>query len=62
MTRDATVFNSYFGPSRYQGKSYYGGNFPVGSNENFYGVFNVNSTSYLVLCLEFIPRNDAIAP
>jgi len=60
MTRDATVFNSYFGPSRYQGKSYYGGNFPAGSNENFYGVFNVNGTSYLVLCLEFIPRDQTI--
>ena len=60
MTRDATVFNSYFGPSRYQGKSYYGGNFPAGSNENFYGVFNVDGTSYLVLCLEFIPRDQTL--
>jgi hypothetical protein len=62
LTRDATVFNSYFGPARYAGKSYYGSsNFPAGSNENFYGVFNVNGTSYLVLVLEFIPRNSAIA-
>jgi hypothetical protein len=60
MTRDATVFNSYFGPARYAGKSYYGGNFPPGSNENFYGVFDVNGTSYLVLALEFIPRDSVV--
>lgn len=60
VTRDATVFNSYFGPARYKGKSYYSGNFPAGSNENFYGVFDVNGTSYLVLCLEFIPRNQTL--
>ena len=62
VTRDATVFNSYFGPTRYAGKSYYGSsNYPAGSNENFYGVFNVNGTSYLVMVLEFIPRDPALA-
>lgn len=61
MTRNATVFNSYFGPARYAGKSYYQGNFPQGSNENFYGVFNVNGTNYLVMDLEFIPRDSALA-
>jgi len=60
LTRDATVFNSFFGPARYAGKTYYEGNFPAGSNENFYGVFNVNGTPYLVLALEFIPRDSAL--
>ena len=59
-TRDVTVYNQYFGPSRYTGKSYYQGSFPEGSNENFYAVFNINGTQYMVLCLEFIPRDAVV--
>jgi predicted MPP superfamily phosphohydrolase len=60
-TASTRNFNSFFGPARYAGASWYRGNFPAGSNENFYGVVNVNGHSYLVLVLEFAPRDSALA-
>ncbi|HWR36958.1 MAG TPA: carboxypeptidase regulatory-like domain-containing protein [Clostridia bacterium] len=59
-TRKVTNFNTYFGPSRYAGYSWYRGNY-AGSNENFYGEVNVNETSYLILALEFYPRDAVLA-
>jgi hypothetical protein len=61
-SRSATNFNQYFGPSRYASASYYGAsNFPSGSNENFYETFNWQGNKYLVLVLEFVPRDTALA-
>ena len=60
-TAEATNFNTYFGPSRYQNYSWYKGQYPSGSNENFYGVLNINGKQYLFLMLEFYPRDSAIA-
>jgi hypothetical protein len=60
-TRDAAVFNRFFGPWRYSGKTWYRGNFPAGSNENFYGVFDINGRKYLVMALEFYPRNSVLS-
>jgi hypothetical protein len=53
-------FNKYFGPSRYSGKSYYGGNYPAGSNENFYGVVTLGGKPYLIVVLECFPRDVAL--
>src|SRR5215831_4618524 len=36
-SRSVVGFNHWFGPARYTGKPFYQGNFPSGSNENFYG-------------------------
>jgi hypothetical protein len=55
-TRTATGFNQWFGPARYAAYSYYKGNYPTGSNENFYGVLNIGGVNYLFLVLEYIPR------
>src|SRR5258708_2169540 len=61
-SRAATTFNQYFGPSRYANAAYYGStNFPAGSNENFYETFTWGGKSYLILILEFVPRNSALA-
>jgi hypothetical protein len=60
IARAVTGFNQWFGPSRYAGKSYYKGNFPSGSNENFYGVLTINGKQYLILVLEFIPRTTSL--
>ena len=61
-SRAATTFNQYFGPSRYVNATYYGStNFPAGSNENFYETFTWGGQSYLILVLEFVPRNSALA-
>ena len=60
VARAVTGFNKWFGPSRYAGKSYYKGNFPSGSNENFYGVLTINGKQYLILVLEFLPRTTSL--
>jgi len=59
-SRDATLFNQYFGPLRYHGRSYYRGSYPAGSNENFWTVFDVAGVPYLVMLLETFPRDAAL--
>ena len=60
-TSETTNFNTYFGPSRYQNYSWYKGQYPTASNENFYGVLTINGNTYLFLMLEFYPRDSALA-
>jgi Calcineurin-like phosphoesterase/Carboxypeptidase regulatory-like domain len=60
-TASTKNFNSFFGPARYAGASWYRSSFPAGSNENFYGVINVSGRNYLILVLEFAPRDSALA-
>jgi hypothetical protein len=60
-TRDTSAFNSYFGPSRYAPYTWYMGGYPSGTNDNFYAVFTVNGQQYLILSLEFVPRDAALA-
>jgi len=60
VARAVSGFNQWFGPARYANKSYYKGNFPSGSNENFYGVLTINGKQYLILVLEFIPRTSSL--
>ena len=58
--RQVTNFNQWFGPSRYAAYPWYGGNFPDGSNENFYANVSLGGVDYLVLALEYIPRKPAL--
>jgi len=58
--RSVTGFNQFFGPARYTGKAYYQGNFPSGSNENFYGVLTINGKQMLFLVLEYRPRSTSL--
>jgi Carboxypeptidase regulatory-like domain/Calcineurin-like phosphoesterase len=60
-TASTKNFNHYFGPARYAAYPWYRGQFPAGSNENFYGVVNVGGKNLLILMLEFYPRDSAIA-
>lgn len=60
-TASSTNFNSFFGPARYAGASWYKGNFPAGSNENFYGSFTINGRTYLIVVLEFAARDTSLA-
>jgi Calcineurin-like phosphoesterase/Carboxypeptidase regulatory-like domain len=59
-TASTINFNTFFGPARYAGASWYKGSFPAGSNENFYGVVNINGQNYLILVLEFAPRDSSL--
>ena len=60
-TASTKNFNSFFGPARYAGAPWYKGSFPAGSNENFYGVVNVNGRNYVIIVLEFAARDSALA-
>ena len=59
-SRSATAFNRWFGPTRYSQDAWYRGNYPAGSNENFYGVFSIAGHTYLVLVMELMPRAGAV--
>lgn len=64
-TSAATSFNNYFGPSRYRSSywssPYWISSFPAGSNENFYGVLTINGQPYLIMALEFYPRDSVLS-
>jgi hypothetical protein len=59
-TASTKNFNSYFGPNRYAGQPWYRGSYASGSNENFYGVFTISGTTFLVIALEIFPRNAVL--
>jgi hypothetical protein len=59
--RPVSGFNRFFGPDRYAGRAYYRGNFPAGSNENFFGVLNIGGKDFLFLILEFLPRAESVS-
>ena len=59
-------FNHYFGPSRYTNTTtwstpYWHGSYPNGSNENFYGTAAINGQQYLIVALEFYPRDASLS-
>lgn len=58
VSRQTGNYNHYFGPGRFTGKPWYGGHFPANSNENFFIRFSVDGENYLVLALEWVPRNS----
>jgi len=65
-TSSTSNFNHYFGPPRYQNTAnwstpYWQGSYPNGSNENFYGFVTINGQQYLILALEFYPRDAALS-
>jgi hypothetical protein len=58
--RPVSGFNHFFGPARYANRAYYRGNFPAGSNENFFGILNIGGQEFLFLMLEFMPRSESV--
>jgi hypothetical protein len=60
--RAATKFNQYFGPQRYASYPWYHGenNYPAGSNESFFATFTIGGKDYLILTMEFVPRDAAL--
>jgi hypothetical protein len=59
-TASSVNYNSFFGPQRFADRTWYKGQFPAGSNENFYGTFNLAGRDYLVVVLEVFPRDAAL--
>src|SRR6266498_2213361 len=59
-------FNHYFGLLRYQNAAYWPtpywqGSYPAASNENFFGLININGQAYLILVLEFYPQDNSLS-
>jgi hypothetical protein len=59
--RRAVYYNTFYGVSHYGGQPWFGGSFPSGTTENFYGTFVFNGQKYLIMMLEFFPRASALA-
>jgi hypothetical protein len=63
-TSATTQYNNYFGPARYRTSywfsPYWTSSFPANSNENFYGVLDINGQPYLIMALEFYPRDSVL--
>ena len=60
ITRDSTLFNKYFGVSRFAKEPWYGGHMNA-TNDNNYATFQAAGRDFLVLSLEFAPRDEALA-
>jgi len=59
-SRNLNGFNQWFGPSRFEGKAFFKGNFPTGSNANSYGVLTINGQQYLFITLEYRPTSASM--
>ena len=57
--RNTTKYNTYMGPARFVGKSFYGSNFQ-GKNDNYYIKFKAGIDSFMVINLELYPRDSAL--
>ncbi|HEY3448577.1 MAG TPA: metallophosphoesterase [Myxococcales bacterium] len=57
--RGDTQFNTWFGPTRFAGKTWYGGHYGSG-NENNYTLFEVGPMKFMVLSLEYGPRKEPL--
>lgn len=57
-TEPTTYYNQYFGVSRFQGRSYYGGSFGS-NNNNHYQVFSASGLDFIVIYLEYDTSPDA---
>lgn len=59
-TRDASLMNTYLPFSRYSRNSYFGGAFETNKMENTWSTFSKENYKFLILSLEYAPRNKVI--
>jgi len=55
-----TLYNQYFGINRFQGRSYYGGHYPPGSNDNNFALFNASGMDFIIINLGNYPNSDVL--
>jgi len=58
--RDTTRYNNYFKYADHAARSDWGGAYEEGKMDNVYYCFDVGNTPYMVICLEFLPRDGVI--
>ncbi len=56
----STLANDYFPPSRFKGLRTFGGVMEANKIDNTYHIFKAAGDDYLLLCLEFGPRNETL--
>ena len=59
-SRDTSLFNRYFPFERYENLENFGGAFEDGKLDNAFYLFNASNVKWLVLTLEFKPRDDVL--
>lgn len=59
-SRDASLMNKYLPYSRYSRNSYFGGAYEVNKMENTWSTFSKGDYKFLILSLEYAPRNKVI--
>ena len=52
------LFNTYFGPGRFAGKSYYKGPMKTGENQNNYSLFSAGGMDFIIINLTFKPSSS----
>ncbi|MCF7817538.1 MAG: metallophosphoesterase [Kiritimatiellales bacterium] len=57
--RNSAQFNKHFGSQRFGKEPWYGGNFGEGNENAFYRI-HVEGADFIVLCLEFGPRDEVL--
>ncbi|MEX0717876.1 MAG: metallophosphoesterase, partial [Planctomycetaceae bacterium] len=60
VIRDTSRYNSVFPPSRYKDEKWYGGSMTEDSNDNNYCLFEAGGMKFIVISLEFAPRDEAL--
>jgi predicted phosphodiesterase len=59
-SRKTTLYNKYFGPQRFTDCSWYGGHWGE-NNDNNFCTFEVGGMKFLVISLEYAPRDEVLA-
>ncbi len=57
--RDSTLYNQYFSPARFADTKWYGGSMDK-SNDNNYCFFEAGGMKFMVVSLEFAPRDETL--
>lgn len=57
--RDSTLYNKYYSPARFAGRKWYGGHMGD-NNDNNYCFFEASGMKFMILNLEFAPRDETL--
>lgn len=59
LSRDTRLFNKYFPISRFENKPWYGGHLGTETDNGYY-FLNAEGMQFMILCLEFGPRDEVL--
>lgn len=56
-----SLYNTYFGINHFTGRTYYGGSYSSGDNDNHYDLFAAGGTDFVVIELEFAANSTVLS-